>query len=95
MKKSEFLKIVKEEVHKGLREFYGAGEYFAPAGFERMDRTPEARVQRYDNFERWKIVAMQLGAVIQDRHDDWVAVMPDQTKIGQFNKMTQSGTLNL
>jgi hypothetical protein len=95
MKKSEFLKIVREEVHKGLREFYGPGEYFAPAGFGEMGRAPEKRVQRYDNLERWKIVAMQIGAVVQDRFEDFVAVMPDQTKIGTFNKLTQSGTLNL
>jgi hypothetical protein len=96
MKKSEFLKIVREEIHNELREFYGAGQMmFTPSGFEQMNNNAPAHNQRYDNHEEWKIVAMQLGAIIKDRGDDWVAYMPDQSIIGKFVKSLQYGTLKI
>jgi hypothetical protein len=38
---------------------------------------------------------MQLGAVIQDRGEDFLAIMPNQDKLGTFSKSLQIGTLNL
>lgn len=96
MKKSEFLNIIREEIKRELREAYGMEQmYFAPSGFEQMNNAPGKVLQRYDNVEKWKVIAMQLGAVIRDRGDDWIAEMPDQTKIGVFSKINQYGTLTL
>jgi len=96
MKKSEFLKIVREEIHNELREFYGSGQLmFSPAGFEQMNQKRPIRTQRYDKQEEWEIVAKQLGAVVTDRGNDWVAVLPDDTVIGTFMKTMQYGTLKL
>jgi hypothetical protein len=52
-------------------------------------------MQRFSNLERWKIIAMQMGATIQDRGDDWIAVMPNQDKIGTYSKLNSFGTLEL
>ena len=36
---------------------------------------------------------MQKGAVVHDRGEDYVAILPSQDKIGVFSKMTQVGNL--
>lgn len=97
MKKSRLIQIIREEVRKKLQEAYGMESmyYSAPSGFEQMQNRTQVNIQRFEDPEKWKIVAMQLGAVIQDRGDDWIAVMPNQDKIGTFSKVTQLGTLNL
>ena len=95
MKRSKFLEIVREEVRKQV-EAYGMEQiYFTPSGFEQMKRTPERMIKRFENPEKWKIYAMQLGATIQDRGDDWIAVLPNQDKIGTFSKMNQYGTVTV
>ena len=96
MKKSELHKIIREEIRKALKEAYGMESmyYSAPAGTEQVP-AKDVHVQRYDNLERWKITALQMGAVIQDRGDDWIAVMPNQDKLGTFSKMTYFGTLTI
>ena len=38
---------------------------------------------------------LQLGAIIQDRGEDWIAIMPNQDKIGTFSKINQTGTLSV
>jgi hypothetical protein len=38
---------------------------------------------------------MQLGATIQDRGDDWLAILPNQDKLGTFSKRNFIGTLTL
>lgn len=96
MKKSTFLKIVREEIQRQLREYGSESLYYsAPGGFEQIGKASAPVVQQYTNPEKWKIVAMQQGAIIQDRGEDWIAVMPNQDKIGTFNKMTQYGTLTI
>lgn len=95
MKRSRFIEIVREEIRAQL-EAYGSEQiYFTPSGFEQMQRAPERLVKRFENPEKWKIYAMQLGATIQDRGDDWIAVMPNQDKIGTFSKMNQYGTITV
>lgn len=100
MKKSELIKIVKEEIRKELREAYGMESlyYSSPSGFEQATRASDSasmRIRRFDNVEKWKVIAMQLGARIVDRGDDWMAEMPDRSKLGTFSKLNQSGTLTL
>ena len=96
MKKSRFLEIVREEIQKQLSEYGSESMYYgSPGGFEQMGRAREMHVQRFESFELWKITAMQLGAIVQDRGDDYIAVMPNQDKIGTFGKMNQFVTLSL
>ena len=96
MKKSRFLEIVKEEIQKQLSEYGSESMYYgSPGGFEQMGRAREMHVQRFESFELWKITAMQLGAIVQDRGDDYIAVMPNQDKLGTFGKMNPFGTLSL
>lgn len=96
MKRSKFLNLVREEIRTQL-EAYGMEQiYFAPSGFEQMTQAPAERlIKRFDNPEQWRIYAMQLGATIQDRGDDWLAIMPNQDKIGTFSKMNQYGTITV
>ena len=95
MKRSKFIQLVREEIRMQL-EAYGMEQiYFAPSGFEQMQRAPERMIKRFENPEEWRIYAMQLGATIQDRGDDWIAVMPNQDKIGTFSKMNQYGTITV
>lgn len=100
MKKSEFIKIIREEIRKELREAYGMESlyYSSPGGFEQATRSSDdasMRVRRFDDHEKWKVIAMQLGARIVDRGDDWVAELPDSSKLGIFSKINQVGTLTL
>lgn len=95
MTRAEFKKLIREEIQKVLKEYGSSSMYFTPGGFEQMSQNKETQLQRFDNLEKWKIRAMQLGAVIKDRGDDVIAVMSNQDKIGSFDKMTSSGQLYL
>ena len=96
MKKSDLVKIIKEEIQKELREYGSESLYYsAPGGSEQIGSRQQLRIQRYDNLEKWKVVAMQIGSIIQDRGEDYLAVMPNQDKLGTFSKSLQIGTLNL
>lgn len=95
MTRSEFRKLIREEIQKVIKEYGSSTMYFTPGGFEQMSQNKEAYFQRFDDLEKWKIRAMQLGAVIKDRGDDVIAVMPNQDKIGSFDKMISSGQLYL
>ena len=50
-------------------------------------------MQHIDDVEKWKITAMQIGAIVKDRGDDWIAVMPNQDVLGTYSKVLQSGEL--
>ena len=96
MKKSKFIQIVREEIQKQLHEYGSESMYYsAPGGIEQIGSIPEIRVQHFDDYERWKVISMQLGATIQDRGDDWLAVLPNQDKLGTFSKRNNYGTLTL
>jgi hypothetical protein len=95
MKKSRLIQIIKEEVQLRLFEFGMEQPYFTPAGFEQMNVPREKRIQRFTDPEKWRIIAMQLGAVVRDRGDDRIAVLPNGKILGTFAKMTQIGTLSL
>lgn len=96
MKKSELVKMIRETVRSVVKEYGVESMYFAPSGFEQLGSKPEpARVQRFSNYESWEVNAKQLGAIIQDRGEDWIAILPNQDKIGTFSKINQYGTLSL
>ena len=97
MKKSKFLEIVREEIQKQLREYGSESMYYsAHGGFEQIGSIPEIRVQScLEDYEKWKVIAMQLGATIQDRGDDWLAILPNQDKLGTYSKRNFMGTLTL
>jgi hypothetical protein len=96
MKKSQLVQIIREEIRNYLNEYGSELMYYnAPGGFEQAKQIPELRLQRFSDPERWRIIAMQLGATIQDRGDDWIAILPNKEKIGTFSKMNQFGTLEL
>jgi hypothetical protein len=96
MKKSVLINIIKEEIQKQLHEYGSESLYYSsPGGSEQINSSQELRIQHYDNLEKWKVTAMQLGAVIQDRGEDFLAIMPNQDKLGTFSKSLQIGTLNL
>lgn len=94
--KDTLRKLIRQEIRKAIAEAYGMESiyYSAPAGYEQI-KSKELQVKRFDNLEQWKVEAMQRGATIQDRGDDWLAVMPNQDKLGTFSKMNQSGTLTI
>lgn len=96
MKKSELVKIIREEIRSVIKEFGSETLYFTPSGFEQLGRKPEpARVQRFSSYESWEVNAKQLGAIVQDRGEDWIAIMPNQDKIGTFSKINNIGTLSV
>jgi hypothetical protein len=96
MKKSDLVRIIKEEIQKELREYGSESLYYsAPGGVEQTRSPQQLHIQRYDSLEKWKVVAMQIGAIIQDRGEDFLALMPNQDKLGTFSKALQMGTLNL
>lgn len=94
MKKSRFLEIVKEEIQKQLYENGSESMYFAPSGFDQISRATDLHIQRYTNFTKWQVIALQKGAVVQDRGDDWIALLPNQDKLGTFSKITQTGIIS-
>jgi hypothetical protein len=96
MKRSELLKIVREEIQSVVKEYGMESLYFTPGGFEQMGQRPEpARIQRFSTYETWEVAAKQHGAIVQDRGEDWIAVMPNQDKLGTFSKINRIGTLSL
>jgi hypothetical protein len=96
MKKSELKQIIREEVRKLIKEYGSESIYYSnPGGTEQIKRAPIPRLQQYTNKEKWKVTAMQLGAVVIDRGDDWIAIMPNQDVLGTFGKMTNIGELHL
>ena len=96
MKRSELLKIVREEIQSVVKEYGMESLDFTPGGFEQMGQRPEpARIQRFSTYETWEVAAKQHGAIVQDRGEDWIAVMPNQDKLGTFSKINRIGTLSL
>lgn len=93
MKKSRFVQIVREEIQSALNEYGQELIYFQPYGIEQIDKHAQINTRHYSNFEEWKVTAMQKGAVVHDRGEDYVAILPSQDKIGVFSKMTQVGNL--
>jgi len=95
MKKSKLIEIIREEIQNSLREYGMEQIYFSPAGYEQVGTPREKRLQRFSDLEKWKVIAMQLGAVIKDRGDDYIAQLPNGKTLGTFGKMTKYGTLAL
>jgi hypothetical protein len=96
MKKSELRHLIREEVKKAIKEYGSESMYYsAPGGSEQIRQVSVPRTQKFTDIERWKIVAMQLGATIQDRGDDLIAVMPNQDVLGTFVKPNKVGELYL
>ena len=93
---SEFKKLIREEVKQALKEYGSESMYYSnPGGSEQIRQVSVPRTQKFTDIERWKIVAMQLGATIQDRGDDLIAVMPNQDVLGTFVKPNKVGELYL
>jgi len=96
MKKSALIKMIQEEIRSVIKEYGAETMYFTPGGIEQIGSKPEeARLQRFNKYEDWEVNAKQLGAIIQDRGEDWIAIMPNQDKLGTFSKINQYGTLSL
>jgi len=96
MKKSELRHIIREEVKKAIKEYGSESMYYSnPGGSEQVRQVSVPRTQRFTDFERWTIIAMQLGATIQDRGHDAIAVMPNQDVLGSFVKQNNMGELYL
>lgn len=96
MKKSDLLNIIREEIQSVIKEF-NAGLNI-PLGDPTMDQSAGAtspRNQHFYNKAKWRVIAMQLGAVVVDRGDDLKATRPDGTILGVFDKMTNIGTLTV
>lgn len=86
-------KQLRKEIRKALNEFMGLElPYFQPAGSEYM-RKQETEVQRFDNFTDWETAAKQMGAVVINRRDDVIAVMPDKSRVGEWDRVFSLGTL--
>lgn len=85
--------LIRKEVRSALKEYGMETMYFAnPGGFEQMPK-PSAGPVKFDNLDKWKVYAQQRGATLTDRGDDWIAVLPDTTVLGTFNKMSSLGSL--
>ena len=81
---------------KAIKEYGSESMYYsAPGGSEQIRQVSVPRTQRFTDIERWKIIAMQLSATIQDRGDDLIAVMPNQDILGTFVKPNAMGELYL
>lgn len=86
-------KQLRKEIRKALAEFMGLGlPYFQPAGSEYM-RKQESDIKRFDNFTAWETAAKQMGAVVINRRDDVIAVMPDKSRVGEWDRVFSLGTL--
>ena len=90
-------KILRTEINKAIMEYGAETMYFsAPGGTEQIGIGKTAPApHRFYNIDKWKGSALQLGAVITDRGDDWIAITTDNTKLGTFNKMSNIGTLEM
>lgn len=93
MKRSQLIQIIREEVSATLNEYGQELIYFSPMGVEQIRKPHEVQIKRFDEFEPWKINALQKGATVTDRGDDWIAVLPTQDLLGKFDKATQMGTI--
>jgi hypothetical protein len=62
-------------------------------GVEQTQANADIIDRKFEDFEDWKVNALQKGAVVTDRGDDWIAVMPNQDLLGKFDKATQMGNL--
>lgn len=92
MKKSDLLNIIREEIQSVIKEFNaGLPLPLGDPTMNQMSDTPQA--QHFYDKAKWRVVAMQLGAVVVDRGDDLKATMPDGTILGVFDKMANIGTL--
>jgi hypothetical protein len=93
LKKSQLIKIIREEVSAVLKEYGQELIYFSPMGVEQIKKPAEVQLRKYNNFEAWKVNALQRGATVTDRGEDFIAVMPNNDLLGTYSKATQLGTL--
>lgn len=93
MKKSQLIQIIHEEVSAVIKEYGQELIYFSPMGVEQTQANADIINRKFEDFEAWKVNALQKGAVVTDRGDDWIAVMPNQDLLGKFDKATQMGNL--
>ena len=93
MKKSQLIQIIREEVTSVIKEYGQELIYFSPMGVEQTQANADIIDRKFEEFEDWKVNALQKGAVVTDRGDDWIAVMPNQDLLGKFDKATQMGNL--
>lgn len=93
MKKSQLIQIIREEVTSVIKEYGQELIYFSPMGVEQTQANADIIDRKFEDFEDWKVNALQKGAVVTDRGDDWIAVMPNQDLLGKFDKATQMGNL--
>lgn len=93
MKRSQLIQIIREEVSAVIKEYGQELIYFSPMGVEQTQANADIINRKFEDFEAWKVNALQKGAVVTDRGDDWIAVMPNQDLLGKFDKATQMGNL--
>ncbi len=93
MKKSQLIQIIREEVSAIIKEYGQELIYFSPMGVEQTQANADIINRKFEEFEAWKVNALQKGATVTDRGDDWIAVMPNQDLLGKFDKATQMGNL--
>jgi hypothetical protein len=93
LKKSQLIQIIREEVTSVIKEYGQELIYFSPMGVEQTQANADIIDRKFEDFEDWKVNALQKGAVVTDRGDDWIAVMPNQDLLGKFDKATQMGNL--
>ncbi len=93
MKKSQLIQIIREEVSAIIKEYGQELIYFSPMGVEQTQANADIIDRKFEDFEAWKVNALQKGATVTDRGDDWIAVMPNQDLLGKFDKATQMGNL--
>jgi len=93
LKKSQLIQIIREEVSAVIKEYGQELIYFSPMGVEQTQANADIINRKFEDFEAWKVNALQKGAVVTDRGDDWIAVMPNQDLLGKFDKATQMGNL--
>lgn len=94
MKKSDLLNIIREEIQSVIKEFNAGLDL--PMGDPTMNQSAAATAPQAQHFydkAKWRVVAMQLGAVVVDRGDDLKATRADGTILGVFDKMANIGTL--
>jgi hypothetical protein len=93
LKRSQLIQIIREEVSAVIKEYGQELIYFSPMGVEQTQANADIINRKFEDFEAWKVNALQKGAVVTDRGDDWIAVMPNQDLLGKFDKATQMGNL--
>jgi hypothetical protein len=92
-----FKEVIQTEIRKALKEYGAETMYFgAPGGVEQIGigKTAPAPHRFYD-LDKWKTTAMQMGCTLRDRGDDWIAILPDTTTLGTYDKMSNIGTLTM